>query len=260
MFGMFKPKGQAAVDKAVELYQAGQKPEALELALRGGQTGAPAGWAVAAGIYLDLGRHADCLKAAETALSSSLPEVNKAAAWNAKGQALANQGRLAEARQCYPPCLAQTVQALNLAIVLAWRGAPDAPPAESMMLGNSGVKAWFPAEPRLRDDNGMLQYGLVTPELSYLVAREQPLPPSADPKEGLMSYLGNVVDTRSYELIKLELKPPCLSYGAFDGERLQIGRLWLSGVHARVTVLELRDGARVEPGRFLSSVQILTTA
>lgn len=260
MFGMFKPKGQAAVDRAVELYQAGQKPEALELALRGGQTGAPAGWAVAAGIYLELGRNADSLKAAETALASSLPDLNKAAAWNAKGQALANQGKLAEARQCYQPCLMQTMQALNLAIVLAWRGAPDAPPAESMRLGNSGVKAWFPAEPRLRDENGMLQYGLVTPEFSYLLVREQPVAPSADPKEGLMSYLRNAVDSGAYELIKLELRPPTLSYGAFDGERLQVGRLWLSGVHARVTVLELRDGARPEPGRFLSSVQILTTS
>lgn len=257
MFDLFKPKGKAAVDKAVQLYQAGQKAEALEMALRGGKTGAPEGWGVAAGLYLEMGRYQDCLNAAETALGSALPDVQKAAAWNAKGQALAAQGKLPEARKCFPPCLVQTVQALNLACVLAWRGAPDAPPADSIMLGNTGIKAWFPAEPRLKEANSILQYSLVSPEYSYLVAREQPIPTAADPKESLMSFLRDVVQAPPFEVVKLELKPPFLSYGAWDGESLQIGRLWMSGVHARVTVRELRDGANVEPGRFLASIQIV---
>lgn len=256
MFGIFKPKGAAAVDKAVQLYQAGQQAEALEMALRGAKTGAPAGWCVAAGLYLEMGKYQDCLAAAETAIGSGLPEVNKAAAWNAKGQALASLGKQGEARLCYPHTLAAVPQALNLATILAWKGAPDAPPASPMQLGNTHIRAWFPAEPRLKEQDGMLQYGLVTPQFTYLVVRETPLPSAADPQESLMHFLHERLDMRTYELVKVEIKPPCLSYGAFDGERLQVGRMWLSGVYARVLILELRDGAAVEPGRFLGSVQI----
>ncbi len=256
MFGLFKAKGPAAVRKAVELYQAGQKAEALEMAIRGGKTGAPEGWAVASGIYLDMGRWQDCLAAADTALGSQLPDLQKAAAWNARGQALAATGKLAEARQCFQGCLTQTVQATNLATVLAWKGAPDAPPTEATVLGNTGIKAWFPNEPRLKEENGVLQYGLVTPRFSYIVVREQPIPIAADPQESLQSFLRETVDARTFEIVKVEIKPPFLSYGAWDGERLQIGRLWMSGVHARVTVLEIRDGAAPEPGRFLGSIKI----
>lgn len=256
MFGIFKPKGTAAVDKAVELYRAGHKPEALEMALRGAQTGAPAGWGVAAGLYLEMGKYQDCLAAAETAIGSDLPDVNKAAAWNAKGQALASLGKLAEARLCYPHTLVALPQALNLATVLTWKGAADAPPASPTRLGNTHIRAWFPAEPDLREQDGMLQYGLVTPRFTYLIVRETPLPSTADPQESLMHFMQERLDTRTYELVKLELKPPYLSYGAFDGQRLQVGRMWLSGVYARVMILEVRDGAAIEPGRFLGSVQI----
>ncbi|MCE7872766.1 hypothetical protein DYH09_20620 [bacterium CPR1] len=49
---MFKPKGAQAVARAGQLYQAGKKAEALQMALSGGKAD-PTGWTLAATIALE---------------------------------------------------------------------------------------------------------------------------------------------------------------------------------------------------------------
>lgn len=267
-------QGEQAVSQAIEHYQAGRQQQALDLALLGARSD-PNGWNVAAGVCLDLGRFAEALQHADRALASELPPESKAASWNARGTALVQLGRLAEARRCFQSALAQPLQAMNLAITLAWAGAgaPDAPPAsEPLELEPTGIRAWFPSPPARREGE-LTQFSLATGEFHYLlvchrltseqVAQMQ----SRDPEQGMLANLEANVLGPPWRLLKLDLQPagevPSLGFGAVNEEngRLQVGRHWYDFPHGRVveaivTVLRLESGAAPEPGRFLSQVDL----
>ncbi len=265
-------QGKQAVSQAIEHYQAGRKQQALDLALLGARSD-PHGWNVAAGVCLDLGRFAEALQHADRALASELPPESKAASWNARGTALVQLGRLAEARRCFEPALAQPLQAMNLAITLAWAGAPDAPPAgELLELEPTGIRAWFPGPPARREGE-LTQFSLATPEFHYLLVCHRLTPEqvadmrSRDTEQGMLANLEANALGPPWRLLKLDLQPagavPSSGFGAVNEEngRLQVGRHWYDFPHRRmveavVTLLRPQLGAAPEPGRFLSQVDL----
>lgn len=272
VFMSIEAQGEQAVSQAIEHYQAGRKQQALELALIGAP-GDPGGWNVAAGVCLDLGRYQEALQYADRALASELLPDLKAASWNARGTALVQLGRLAEARHCFGPALARPLQAMNLAITLAWAGASDAPPAgEVLELEPTGIRAWFPGPPARREGE-LTQFSLATPEFHYLLVCHRLTPEEAasmrsrDPEQGMLAYLEANAPGPSWRLLKLDLQlagaVPSLGFGTVNEEngRLQVGRHWYDFPHARVveamvTLLRLELGAAPEPGHFLSQVDL----
>ncbi len=263
-------EGAQAVSQAIVHYQAGRKQQALELALMGAGSD-PTGWNVAAGVCLDLGRYAEALQHADRALGCELSPELKAASWNARGTALVQLGRVAEARLCFALALAQPIQAMNLAITLAWAGAPDAPPAgELRELEPTGIRAWFPGPPARREGE-LTQFSLATSDFHYLLVCHRLTSEavasmrSRDPEQGMLAYFDNNALGPPWRLLKLDLQPsggvPSLGYGTVNEEngRLQVGRHWYDFSHGRVveamvTLLRLELGAAPEPGYFLSQV------
>ena len=263
MFGLFQPKGKQALDKALELLHKGKKSEALAMALQAAKT-APEGWGVASGLLLNLGRYGEALEAAEQALESDLSEEAKAAAWNAKGQALIHLGRVAEARKCFGPALKQPAQALSLAGHLAFAGAPDAPARDGLMLLEGiGVRAWFPGPPQVELEEGASCHALATPDLGYTllcnridpdVLSELKRVPNA---ENLASNLEHVIDD-GFEVGYSQIRDLYLDFWCCHPAGVfQIGRFWCDLVGERfVTALvrfqDLSQAGRPELGRFLN--------
>ncbi len=271
MFGMFKPKGAQAVARAGQLYQAGKKAEALQMALSGGKAD-PTGWTLAATIALELERYPEALEAAERALESSLSDAGKAGAWNLKGQALAGMDRMAEARACFAPAQAQPMQALTLATVLALRPASDAPPRRApVVLSPSGIKCWFPGATERQQHGGQSTFSQSTSGMDfklvckYLPADQTEFLRTLDPEKLLSSELEKCRLSPPCQLLKSVLQPErsCVGYGIFDPQlrKLQIERVWFDlgnsrQVQASVTIADLKRAAEPEPGYFLNLVDL----
>ncbi len=268
---MFKPKGAQAVARAGQLYQAGKKAEALQMALSGAK-GDPAGWPLAASIALELQRYSEALEAAEHALKSSPTDPGKAVAWNAKGQALAGLDRMAEARACFAPAQTQPMQALTLAAVLAFRPASDAPPRRApVVLSPSGIRAWFPGATERQQHGGHSTFSQSTSGMDfklackYLPADQTEFFRTLDPEKLLTGEFEKCRPRPPCQLLKLEIEPErsCFSYAFFDPQLrlLQLERVWYDlgnarQVQASITIADLKRAADPEPGHFLNLIDL----
>lgn len=267
MFGLFKPRGKQAVDKAVVLAKLGKTNEALSLALHGAKS-APEGWAVVSGLLLLVKRYPEAYEAAELALEAPLSQEQRAMAVCNKARSLIHMGQVAKARQLYEQTTAVPEQAMILSACLAYTGASDVPSRDPLIrIDSLGLSCWFPATPRPERTTGAQTFSLMTHEFSFtLSSYEIPsealqLMAQASAEQNLKNNMERFVDS-GFQLFNTEFHPdedpPRVDFGCYQdrGSVVQLGRFWCDVrrrrlLAAQVRYQDLSRGARIELGRFL---------
>lgn len=268
MFGLFKPRGKQAVEKAMVLARLGKTNEALSMALHGAKS-APEGWGVVSGLLITVKRFPEAFEAAELALEAPLSEEQRALAWCNKARALIHMGQVAKARECYDQTMVDPQQAMILAACLAYAGASDNHNRDSFIrIDSLGLSCWFPAAPRPERASGAQTFSVITHEFSYtLSCYEIPsdalqLMTQAPVEENLKNSMHRFVDS-GFQLFSTEFHPdeatPRADFGCFQerGGVVQLGRFWCDLrrrrlLAAQVRFQDLTRGARVELGKFLA--------